>query len=259
MSISGVFFETCATILLKMSMEVSVVTERQQEILKLLEGRQGISIRELASALYISEASIRRDVELLKKAGALRRVHGGVLPVHCNSVVPLMIRDGEHSCQKESVARQAAQLVPDGATIMLDASSTVRRMLKYLAHRRGLTIITNNMRVFDELGACDAEVYCTGGRYNRENHAFVGPAAESFLHKIRADMLFFSSQGVSMEGEISDNSEPETSLRRAMLDSAGQKIFLMDSSKLGIQCTFHLCGREIIDKFVCDVQLPWMI
>lgn len=233
------------------------MTERQQEILARLESRGAMSIHELAAALFVSEASIRRDVALLERDGALRRVHGGVLPAGGESVVPLRVRDGEHSAQKERIASRAAEMVPDGATILLDASSTVRRMLKYLARKRGLTIITNNDRVFDELGASDAAVYCTGGRFNRENHAFVGPAAEAFVRGISADMLFFSSQGVSLEGEISDHSEAETALRRCMLDCAEKRVFLMDASKLGVKCTFRLCGRERVSDFLCDVPLPW--
>lgn len=233
------------------------MTERQQEILARLESRGALSIHELAKALFVSEASIRRDVALLEKAGALRRVHGGVLPASGESVVPLLVRDAEHSAQKERIACRAAEMVPDGATILLDASSTVRRMLKYLARKRGLTIITNNDRVFDELGASDAEVYCTGGRFNRENHAFVGPAAEAFVRGISADILFFSSQGASLEGEISDHSEAETALRRCMLERAKRRVFLMDASKLGVQCTFRLCGREQVSDFLCDIPLPW--
>ena len=112
------------------------MTERQQEILARLESRGAMSIHELAAALFVSEASIRRDVALLEKDGALRRVHGGVLPAGGESVVPLLVRDGEHSAQKERIACRAAEMVPDGATILLDASSTVRRMLKYLARKR---------------------------------------------------------------------------------------------------------------------------
>ena len=102
------------------------MTERQQEILSHLDVRGAMSIRELAAVLFVSEASVRRDVALLEKAGALRRVHGGVLPAGVESVVPLLVRDGEHSAQKERIASRAAEMVPDGATILLDASSTVR-------------------------------------------------------------------------------------------------------------------------------------
>ena len=67
-------------------------------------------------------------------------------------------------------------------------------------------------------------------------------------------MLFFSSQGVSAEGEISGHSEAETAL---YADCAERRVFLMDAPKLGVKCTFRLCGRERVSDFLCDVPLPW--
>jgi len=232
--------------------------ERQKQILMLLNARESLSVRELARLLYTSESSIRRDISLLEEEGLVRRVYGGVLLASSeNAVIPLSLRDGEHSAQKERLARLAASMVRDGETILLDASSTVHRMVKHLATRKDLTIITNSACVLDGLGPLSARVYCTGGEYLRENHAFAGPAAEAFVRGVHADRLFFSSQGVSLTGEVSDHSELETSLRRAMLERAGQRICLLDDSKLGRQCRFRLCGREDVDLFLCEKQLPW--
>ena len=227
--------------------------ERREQILAILKTHEAVSIRELAALVYTSEASVRRDAAALEEEGLVRRIYGGV-QLKENAVVPLSIRDGDHSAQKERLARRAAELVCDGDTILLDASSTVRRMVKYLATRKDLTIITNNDRIFSELGTCTARVYCTGGEYLRENHAFVGPSAEQYVRALWADKLFFSSQGISDAGEISDHSEQETSLRRAMLERARQKICLMDDSKLGRQCRFRLCSHEDIDVFLCETD-----
>ena len=111
-----------------------------------------------------------------------------------------------------------------GDTLLLDASSTVRRMIKYLSGRKGLTLMTNNDRIFGELAGLDARVFCTGGEYVRENHAFAGPVAEAAVRGFWADKVFFSSQGLSEAGEVSDHSEAENALRRVMLERAGQKI-----------------------------------
>jgi len=232
--------------------------ERRQQILAVLQTEKVSSIRDLAARLYTSEASVRRDVQALEKEGQVRRVYGGVLlSEYENAVVPLAMRDDEHSAAKEALARRAAAMVGDGETLFLDASSTVRRMVRHLHGRKGLTIITSNQRIFDELGDCDARVYCTGGEYSRENHVFAGPAAERFVRSVSADWLFFSSQGLSLDGEISDYSETETSLRRAMIDRARRKVCLMDASKLGRRCAFTLCNRDEVDTFVCDAPLPW--
>ena len=141
--------------------------------------------------------------------------------------------------------------------IFLDASSTTQRLLRYIHDRRNLKIITNSLRVFHEAEALHAKLYCTGGTFNKNNHAFSGPAAERFLRAVSADIVFFSSQGLSLEGEISDASEEETSLRRIMLARAEKKIFLCDSSKLGQKRLFTVCTKKDVDQILCDAPLPW--
>jgi DeoR/GlpR family transcriptional regulator of sugar metabolism len=74
---------------------------------------------------------------------------------------------------------------------------------------------------------------------------------------ISADLFFFSSQGITEEGEITDVSEEETSLRRVMLSRAKRSIFLCDSSKIGIRRVFTLCTRHDVDRIICDTMLPW--
>lgn len=230
--------------------------ERQEKILRILEQQKSSTVKELARMLFISEASIRRDIEALEKEGLVKRVYGGVLlSRYQNGVVPVDLRDADHSAVKEEIARRAAELICDGDTVMMDASSTVRRVIKYIGNRRNLKIITNNLRIFSEAakyGASDWSLYCTGGFYSSENHAFVGAAAEQYLRSVRADCLFFSSQGLSEDGEISDASEEETALRRVMLTRAERRYFLCDSSKLGVRQTFILCHRDELTGVIGD-------
>jgi len=232
--------------------------DRRAQILRLLQTHGGLSIRELSAMVFTSAASVRRDVIAMEAEGLVRRVYGGVLLSSSdNAVVPLSVRDGDHSAQKERLAKRAAELVMDGDTILLDASSTVRRMIRHLRGLRDLTIITNSERILHELEGLNARVLCTGGEYLRDNHAFAGPSAEAFVRGVFADKLFFSSQGISQDGEISDHSELETALRRAMLDRSAQHICLMDDSKIGRRCRFRLCAQEEIDHLICEKKLPW--
>lgn len=235
-----------------------IIMERRERILEILEKKRTATIRELAEKLFISEASIRRDVEALEKAGQVRRIYGGVvLEKYQNAVVPLGFRESENSQIKEELARRAAEMVQDGDTIMLDASSTVRRMVKYLGGKRGIKIITNNLRIFSEEVQPDTHLYCTGGLFNAQNALFYGAGAERYIRSLNADKCFFSSQGISEEGKISDASEEETALRRVMLSRSERKIFLCDGTKLGVKRMFTLCGKEDVDEIICNVKLPW--
>jgi len=234
-----------------------IILERRERILDILEKQRTSTVRDLAKALYISEASIRRDLESLEKAGLVRRIYGGVvLEKYKNGVIPLQMRDGDHSAAKDELARQAAELVNDGDTLMLDASSTVRRMIRYLKDKNDLKIITNNLVIFNEWQG-SGQLYCTGGQYNEKNAAFFGQSAENYLQSLHADWCFFSSQGLSLDGEISDASEAETSLRQVMLARSRHQVFLCDASKVGVRQMFTLCHKDDVSHILCNAPLPW--
>ncbi len=232
--------------------------ERQEKIIAILERKKSSSVRELARELFTSEASIRRDIETLQNKGLVKRVYGGVLlSRYQNSSIPIDLRDGDHSALKEEIARRSAELVRDGDTLFLDASSTVRRMMKYLGHRKNLKIITHNLKIFSEYGGSNCELFCTGGTYSTVERTLVGPAAENYLRSVSADVLFFSSQAITQDGEITDSSEEETALRRIMIARSARQYFLCDDSKIGQRRIFSVCHKDDITGVICNTTLPW--
>lgn len=225
--------------------------QRQQEILRYLQIKHFASIAELSQILYTSQATVRREIQKLEAKGAVKSVYGGVvIAEYSKSPVPIFLRDKENSANKEKIAEKAATFISDNMTIIFDASSTVRRMCKYIKKRKGLIIITNNLRVCEELRDFDGQVICTGGTLIPRRDCFVGHFAESFIKTVKADMLFFSSQGLSQNGDITDSSEEEISLRKIMLESAKKKFFLCDSSKKNRDFPFVLCNTADITKVI---------
>ncbi len=234
------------------------VFERQNKIFAYLKEQGFATVKELSRVVWSSESSVRRDLRSLEDRGYLKQIYGGVvLSEYANGVVPIALRDSYNTSVKEELARRAAAHLFDGATVLMDGSSTVRRMVKYMGNFNHIKIITNNQRMFGELLSPKITLYCTGGRYLAENNIFAGSAAERFLEDIHADLLFFSSQAISEEGEVTDASEEETSLRRVMLARAKTKIFVCDSSKIGAKKLFSVCTKEQIDHIICDKRLPW--
>jgi transaldolase len=53
--------------------------QRQEEILKVLEERERVSVEELSNSLKVSPSTIRRDLEEMEGKGLLRRTHGGAM------------------------------------------------------------------------------------------------------------------------------------------------------------------------------------
>ena len=228
--------------------------ERQKQILQLLGRKSALRVSELAGALYTSEATVRRDLCRMEKAGLVRRVYGGVTLNEAE--MPLDFRRQENAAAKREIAAKAAALISDGDTVFLDSSSTAQHLLPYLSRFRDLTVITNSHSVMEELCGTSHRLFSTGGRLLARNRAFVGPAAEAALENLAPSIAFFSSQGVGEDGEITDDSEEETSLRRALLRRAARTVFLCDTGKLGKTHLFRLCHLSEVDAVISDGEIP---
>lgn len=231
--------------------------ERHKTILNYLETHHSATVKELASAVYASEASIRRDIARLEASGHVERIYGSILLAgHENAVVPVSVREVSNISRKEIVAKAAAERIRDGDTVIMDASTTTFRICRHILDRKHLNVITNNLRVCEALGEAEGiQVYCTGGTYDGSSSCFLGANAEEFLQKVHADKVFFSAQGISEDGIITDVSEQEISMCRAMIRQARERFFLCDATKFGIRRPFTLGSLDELDEIICDVPL----
>jgi len=224
-------------------------------ILDILNEKKHVTVDYLAQHVFASKVTIRRDLKIMEDLGLVTRSYGGVtLRVSENKFVPLSIREQNSSAIKDKIARKAAGLITDGNTIFMDGSSTVLRIVNFLEEKQNITVITNSLRVATLLCEKKIPVYCTGGLLVREALTCVGPFSEHMISSVTADLMFFSSQGLSEDGKISDFSEPETNQRKLMLRHARKKYFLCDSSKLGKSFLFTVCGASDIDGIISDVD-----
>ena len=225
--------------------------QRQEEIMALLQNRHAVGVRELAEKLYASEPTIRRDLAALERRGLIQRIFGGACLVEQKQMIlPLDVRVNHSTLQKEKIAAAAVKkYVRDNGVLLIDASSTAQMMIPYLKDFRRLVVVSNCLRATELLAGTDVKIYCTGG-------AFAGTFAENMLRQLHADVLFFSCQGLSLDGRLTDPSEPETRLRQVMLRSVRKRVLLCDSTKIGKRFFFDVCGAEELDDIICDQPLP---
>ena len=63
-----------------------------------------------------------------------------------------------------------ADLIKDGETIFLDASTSAWHLARYIKGKRGITVITNAEKIVNELSMCDhIHVVCVGGELTPRN------------------------------------------------------------------------------------------
>ena len=207
--------------------------ERQKDILRLLQERKSMTVKELCAALYASPATVRRDLAALEQIGLLQRSFGGaVLCEVFPDQQPFAVRSVEHIAEKKRVAAKAAAFVHAGETVFLDASSTTFYLVPHLRDIPDLTVVTNSPRTCLALAEQGVRSFCTGGERLEGSLALVGSDAERFVRGIHAHVCFFSARGVA-NGRISDSSKGERDLKLAMLENSGRSVFLYDRSKEG--------------------------
>ncbi len=227
--------------------------DRLKEILAILTQSKSASVRMLGQKLYVSEATVRRDLNALEKQGLVRRVFGGVVLIEGDQKeIPFYAQLAQGDEHKENIALTAIERVKNGDVLMLDASSTVSRMIRHLKRFQRLTIITNSGITMSGLQELDAKVIITGGLMMRNSQGFVGCYAEDMVRSFNADLCFFSCGGLSADGRVSDMISEETSIRRVMMRHARRRILLCDSSKFGRECCYNLCTVDDVDEIISD-------
>lgn len=225
--------------------------ERQEEIIKLLEKNKSMSVTKLAKLLYVSQPTVRRDLSILEEQGKVQRTHGGVvLRKISDAEIPLMFREDQNNTSKKMIAEKAAGLISDGNVIFLDASSTVSYLIPYLERFNDIIVVTNSPKTSMRLGERNIKNYCTGGLLLMHSVAFVGSETEKFIANINADIFFFSSRGYIEGGMITDSSEREVAVKKAMLKNADKVYYLCDSSKKNQKYAFNICNLKDIDGMI---------
>ena len=227
--------------------------ERQEQIMQILEKSKSISVTKLAQLLYASQPTIRRDLSILEQQGKVQRTHGGVvLRKVSDAEVPLMFREDQNNVSKRMIAEKAAKLIHNGDVIFLDASSTVSYLIPHLEKFQDIIVVTNSPKTSIRLGEKNIKNYCTGGQLLMHSVAYVGNEAEKFIQGINADLFFFSSRGYTENAMITDSSEPEAVIKKAMLKNAEKSYYLCDSSKKGKKYTFNICATKDIDDIITE-------
>ena len=113
--------------------------------------------------LGVSEATVRRDLQVLGEQRLLERSHGGAVAHGTAHELPVRYRTGR-SDEKRRIARAAAELVADGSSVGLTGGTTTTEVARVLAPRKDLTVVTNALNIAVELAVRpDLKLIVTGG------------------------------------------------------------------------------------------------
>lgn len=223
-------------------------TSRREEIVSLLTQRDNLSIDELAKRFDVSTMTIRRDLHKLKADGKVIRIPGGAtLGRSVTFERDFAERLQRRSDAKNKIGRVAASLVGKEESIVLDSGTTTLSLAHHLRMRSDIVVITFSLAVLDDLTSCRVEL--TGGQYRRSSMDLVGQQVRGTLSRVYANKAFFGAAALSFKKGVMANDQD---FPMDMLNSAAERILLVDSSKIGKEALYHLCPIESCDLIITD-------
>ena len=230
---------------------------KEKELLNILQEKQFIGVEELASLLYVSPATIRRELTKLQNKGLILRTHGGAKINDSNNFTPNFdLRAHTNSLEKRKIAISAIKLIKNGDVIFLDGSTSSYLVAEYLKEFLDIRVMTNGIDTLSLLAKNKVKGYSTGGAISDVNQStLVGELAHETVSSIHANIYFFSAQSVDENGEIYDCFEQENYLRKHMMKNSDVKVLLCDDTKINRRSPFYLCNISEIDYVISNADL----
>jgi DeoR family transcriptional regulator of aga operon len=207
--------------------------ERLSAILDRLGERGSVEVGDLALALGVSGATVRRDLHSLSRNQLLTRTHGGAIAHGIGDEVPARIKAARRQPEKRRIGRAAADLIEDGAVVGMTGGTTALELARALAERRGITVVTNAINIASELVGHDGLRLVVIGGIVRHSYELVGPAAEAMLANYHLDVVFIGVDGLTPEEGCTTYDEMEAQTDLAFLRRARRIVVIADSSKIG--------------------------
>lgn len=231
---------------------------RQARILEILQASPALATLELARALNVSDETIRRDLRYLASAGAVEKFHGGVRLSQPLSEAPFTQRLRTRSEAKTRIAAACDVLIPDGATLFLDNSSSACFLARRLARRKGLTVITVSLQAASLLaeGGDGNRIIVPGGELRASDMTITGAAAIQFVARFSPAYFVMSVAAVSATRGCLDFDLFEAELKRALMPQAECVVMLADAAKFSIGGLVRSCGMDEVDVLISDAEPP---
>ena len=233
--------------------------ERQQAIASLVISQGRASVAELAQAYDVTTETVRRDLAFLDKAGVLRRVHGGAVPVRALHLVEPGVgeRETTRAEHKGAIAAAATEFFPHGgATVLLDAGTTTARIAAQLPTNRELVVVTNSVPIAARLAAMPSvSLQLLGGRVRGLTQAAVGELTLRVLDTLRVDIAFIGTNAISVRHGLSTPDGDEAAVKRAMVLAANHVVVAADSSKIGREDFVSFAPISSVDTLITDCEI----
>lgn len=229
--------------------------ERQYKILEELSKHRKVDTNKLATLMGVSNETIRRDFLELEARGNLKRVHGGAVPTDREVITeaPFADRLKTNAVAKVAIGQYAAQLIPHGSILFVDAGTTTLAFAREMLFHRDVRIITNSIEISQLLAARrNLEVLLLGGKPHAEVPATYGELTLSEIDRFLADFAIISPVAFHPVHGATDYALHEAEVARRMIRRSKSCMMLCHADKISTESLVAICQPEEVDHLITD-------
>lgn len=231
-----------------------IPAQRRERIQEYLATHKIVRMDDLYGMLDTSEATVRRDLEWLERAGVVERTHGGAILSQRLALEPeYLLRAQKHIEEKRLIGALAASLIDDNDVVFINSGTTTTQVIRNIRENAGITVFTNNVHGVLELGKAGFKNHLIGGEFQPHSNSVAGRFAIDNLRQVYADKAILGVDGVSLLYGCTVPSNPEAEVVKQMIERTRGKVFIVaDSSKWGVVANFQISTIDGIDKLISD-------
>jgi DeoR family transcriptional regulator, fructose operon transcriptional repressor len=222
--------------------------KRHRELLRLLQVRGQLTVREVANYFRISVDTARRDFDLLAREHVLNRTYGGAVAPE-EPASPACRPDPTSLFESARLLQLLGELVRDGETLLVSGRSTTKCCAKALGSRN-LRLVTNCLDFpFDLITGAD--VCVLGGKCCPDTRVTVGPITISGI-SINADCAVIAVDGIMAKEGLTTHCLEEAVMASRMIAAARRTIVVADSSRFGKRFFARISPIESMRILITD-------
>ncbi len=232
------------------------LTERQNEILRRLKESKSAGVTALAKELFVSEATIRRDLAEMQSMGLIERSHGGALLPDNAEEISIFFRMEKNASEKERAATKALPFIPQFKSVFIDSSSTALALAERidLNHK---TVVTNNLQTAIQLSKKpNINLMLLGGSVRFNTISTTGSWTARQLADFSFDLMIASCAAVT-DSEVFEGSLEQKEIKKVALERCKRRLLLIDHTKFDVSGTYRLASLSEYDVIVIDSAPPF--
>ena len=226
-------------------------SERFKLISDYLKEHSRATVDELAHVLYVSPATVRRDLTEMQKLGMIQRTHGGAVFIDSVDEVNIFVRIEKNAADKERTASIALDKIPFFNTIFIDNSSSCLALAERMNFQYK-TVITNGLQLAVKLSTKkDVKVIFLGGFIQYSSYSTDGSLATDMLNRFHMDLMLSSCAAIRPDGTY-ESTLGTMEIKHAAALRCDKHILLVDKNKFDLSLPYRTCELKDYDMIITN-------